>query len=92
MEKIYTLEEAHEALSLDKRTIIKLISEGSLIAKKCGRQWRITETALSEFIHGSDKPSFQPSAPAYHLRKAKPTYSKPKYSSAKEMLKAKGIW
>lgn len=51
MEKIYTLLEAREYLKVSDATIRRYIRAGRLKSQKLGREYRITETALREFVN-----------------------------------------
>ena len=48
--KAYTVQEAAELLNVTAQTIRHLIKYGKLPAKKVGRPYMITETALKEYI------------------------------------------
>lgn len=48
--KLYTIEEVADLLKLSRRTIYRYLKDGKLKANKVGQSWRITETALNEFI------------------------------------------
>lgn len=50
MEKLYTTEEAREYLKISYPTIQRYIKSGKLKSQKLGRQYRITESALNEFM------------------------------------------
>lgn len=50
MEKLYTTDEAREYLKVSYPTIQRYIKSGKLKSQKLGRQYRITESALKEFI------------------------------------------
>lgn len=47
---IYTLDEVSELLKVTKRTLYKYLSEGKLPASKVGREWRVTEEQIKEFM------------------------------------------
>lgn len=47
---IYTLDEVSEMLKVTKRTLYKYLSEGKLPASKVGREWRVTEEQIKEFM------------------------------------------
>jgi excisionase family DNA binding protein len=63
MEKIYTPDMAAEALHVSKDTVKSWLRSGSLQGIKAGRQWRIRESDLAQFISqgmiGTDKVSNQ---------------------------------
>lgn len=50
--KVYTTKEVAEILGIHKRTVLKLINENELPAKKVARKWRITENQLKEYLEG----------------------------------------
>ena len=47
-ERLYTVDETASILELHPRTIRRFIHEGRLTARKVGKQWRISESALDE--------------------------------------------
>ena len=49
-ERLYTLKEASEALGISPLTLRKWIIAGQIVGTKIGKQWRITETDLQNFI------------------------------------------
>ena len=49
-ERLYTLKEASEALGISPLTLRKWIIAGQIVGTKIGKQWRITETDLQDFI------------------------------------------
>lgn len=49
---VYTLETAAEKLSVHPNTIKKFVFDRQLKAYKLGRQWRIMESDLLEFMQG----------------------------------------
>lgn len=51
-ERIYTLEEIRELLKVTRRSLYNFIKEGRLEAFKIGREWRVTEKALKDFMRG----------------------------------------
>lgn len=53
--KIYTLDEMTNILKVARKTMYSFIKNGKLKAFKVGRDWRITETALNEFIENMSK-------------------------------------
>jgi excisionase family DNA binding protein len=53
MEKIYTIPQLEESLQTTKVTLYNYIKSGKLKAFKVGNTWRVTETALQEFINAS---------------------------------------
>jgi excisionase family DNA binding protein len=50
-ERLYTLKEASEALGISPLTLRKWIIAGQIVGTKIGKQWRITETDLQDFIN-----------------------------------------
>ncbi len=46
--------EAAEFLKISRSTMLKLLTNGEVKAKKVGRQWRITIDALNEYLTKSD--------------------------------------
>ena len=55
MEKILTAEEVAEYLKVNIRTVYKLLESGELQGRKIGRIWRITESAVNEYMAGGGK-------------------------------------
>jgi excisionase family DNA binding protein len=55
VEPIHTIEDVVDILkvkSVDpKRTVMRWIKEGKLRGFKAGKEWRVTESALNEFIN-----------------------------------------
>lgn len=49
--EVLTLGEVATRLRLSKPTVLKLIHEKKLDAKKMGRGWKVTEDALRAFMH-----------------------------------------
>lgn len=52
IDKYYEIEDIVKMLKLTRRTIYNYIKDGKLKAFKVGREWRVTETALLEFLNG----------------------------------------
>lgn len=53
--KVYTVEEALEVLKVTRRTLYRYIKAGQIKAVKLGREYRITEEALKDFLeHGTE--------------------------------------
>ena len=48
--KVYTTEDALEILKVSQRTLYRYIKAGQIKAIKLGREYRITEEALREFL------------------------------------------
>lgn len=54
--KVYTTEDALEILKVSQRTLYRYIKAGQIKAIKLGREYRITEEALKEFLErGTDR-------------------------------------
>lgn len=51
----YTLNEVAERLKVTRRTIYNWIKAGKLEALKAGREYRVTEEAITEFTTGGKK-------------------------------------
>jgi len=52
VEPVYTVKECAEKLKTTERTVLELIRKQRLRAVKVGREYRITEEALNDFIKG----------------------------------------
>lgn len=53
--RVYTTEEAMEVLKVTKRTLYRYIKAGQIKAVRLGREYRITEDALKDFLeHGTE--------------------------------------
>lgn len=66
MEKdILNLEEACEFLSVSERTLIKLLREEHLPARKIGREWRFGKQALINWISLGDSSEYSTGADTY---------------------------
>lgn len=50
IEKVYTLEELAELLHVTRRSLYNYIKGGKLKAVKIGREWRVTEKQLEDFL------------------------------------------
>ena len=50
MNKLYTVDEVAETLKLDAETIRRYINSKKIRAYKIGKEWRIKESDLLEFI------------------------------------------
>ncbi len=48
--EILTIEEAASLLGASMKTLISLLREGDIPARKVGREWRFSRTALIEWI------------------------------------------
>lgn len=54
--KVYTTGEVQEILQVTQRTLYRYIKAGQLKAVKVGREWRITQEALKDFLKtGTDE-------------------------------------
>lgn len=54
--KVYTVKKIKEILHVTQRTIYNYITQGQLKAVKLGREWRVTEDALKDFLNrGTDR-------------------------------------
>ncbi len=54
-EKVYTVEEVASQLRVDARTVRKWIRRGELSAIDVGREYRIRESSLQDFIKRREK-------------------------------------
>ena len=52
--KVYTVRESAEILKTSRQQIRRMIRGGELAAVKVGREWRIPEENLKEFLEESD--------------------------------------
>jgi len=50
MNQIYTPPQAAERLQISENKVYRLCRSGELRASKVGKLWRITETAIEEFL------------------------------------------
>lgn len=48
--KVYTTDEALEVLKVTRRTLYRYIKAGQIKAIRMGREYRITEDALKDFL------------------------------------------
>lgn len=53
-ESILNVEQAVEFLGISEKTLIKLLREEHLPARKIGREWRFSKSALTEWLAGGD--------------------------------------
>jgi len=51
VERLYTVDELSKALGVSPLTIGRWLRAKKLIGTKLGKQWRITETDLQDFIN-----------------------------------------
>ena len=49
-ERIYSLEQVCDWLGFNRKTVIKWIESGELVASKLGRAYRIRQSDLDDFI------------------------------------------
>ncbi len=54
MDKIYTAKEAADVLRVSRATVDRLLKRGKIRASKVGNRYRITETALMEFMQSTE--------------------------------------
>ena len=50
MKEILNMQEVCELLSVSEKTMIKLLKEENIPARKIGREWRFSRTAIIEWI------------------------------------------
>ncbi len=50
MERIFTVQTLSEYLNLKPVTIREMLKAGKIRASKIGKEWRITESAVKEFL------------------------------------------
>lgn len=55
VKEIYTLHEVEELLKVTQRSLYNFIKDGRLKAFKAGREWRVTEESLNDFMRGGSK-------------------------------------
>ncbi|NCB25780.1 MAG: DNA-binding protein [Bacteroidia bacterium] len=48
--KVYTLSEVAEILHLTRRTVYSYVKSKKIKAVKIGRQWRVSQEAMREFV------------------------------------------
>jgi excisionase family DNA binding protein len=49
-ERIFTVDRVAEILGFHRKTVIKWITDGELVASKLGREYRIRESDLDDFM------------------------------------------
>ncbi|MDO4306561.1 MAG: helix-turn-helix transcriptional regulator [Eubacteriales bacterium] len=54
MNKLYTAQEVADKLKIKKTTVYELIKRGELQSSKIGKQLRISDAQLEQYLHGSD--------------------------------------
>jgi excisionase family DNA binding protein len=52
--KLYSVEDLHEALKVNERTIRDWFNKGRLRGQKIGTEWHITEENLRRFLSGEE--------------------------------------
>ncbi len=50
MDEVYNLEQAMQLFGVSERTMIKLLREERIPARKIGREWRFSKTALLDWL------------------------------------------
>jgi len=53
LDKVYTVKEVAEILKVSEQTVQEALKKGQLPGAKVGRQWRITETSLTNYLNGN---------------------------------------
>jgi excisionase family DNA binding protein len=48
--KVYTLQEVADVLKVSRQTIYNYLKAGKLKASKIGKEYRVTETQLQDFL------------------------------------------
>jgi putative molybdopterin biosynthesis protein len=48
--KVYTTDEVADMLKISRTSVLKLINQRKLKAKKIARKWRVTEGHLNDFF------------------------------------------
>lgn len=48
--KVYTLDEVAQVLQITRRTLYTYVKQGKLKAVKIGREWRVSEDSLKDFL------------------------------------------
>ena len=54
MNKVYTAQEVADKLKIKKSTVYDLIKRGELSSSKVGKQLRVSEEQLSQYLKGSE--------------------------------------
>ncbi len=54
-EKILTIDELQDRLRIGRNQAYKLVTEKKIKAFRTGKQWKITEAALNEYIRKSEE-------------------------------------
>ena len=56
--KVYTLKEVEDILKVTQRTLYNYIKSGQLKAVKLGREWRVTDEELKNFLKTGTDPDY----------------------------------
>lgn len=68
--KVYTLEELTGILKVTRRSIYNYVKAGQLKAVKIGREWRVTQKALDDFLeHGTEAGYYETVASSSQAKK-----------------------
>ena len=54
MKEILNMQEVCELLSVSEKTLIKLLKEENIPARKIGREWRFSKTAIIQWLGSGD--------------------------------------
>lgn len=54
MKEILNMQEVCELLSVSEKTMIKLLKEENIPARKIGREWRFSKTAIIQWLGSGD--------------------------------------
>lgn len=65
--EILNLEQAIEFFGVSERTMIKLLREERIPARKIGREWRFSKTALLNWLGGGDSINYQNQIEQYRI-------------------------
>lgn len=55
MERIFAVQAVADYLELKPETIRAMLKKGKIRASKIGKEWRITETAVKEFLAANEQ-------------------------------------
>ena len=67
--KVYTTEEALEVLKVTQRTLYRYIKAGQIKAIKLGREYRITEDALKDFLERGTEDNYLDKLQKPHIQR-----------------------
>ena len=56
--KVYTVNEAANALRVSRGTVLRYLYTGQLKGAKVGKYWRITEKAISDLLEHGTEPDY----------------------------------